>query len=258
MKLALYQGPSLQGDQDKTIAKIRQMASASHASGASMVVFPELFLSGYNQPNLFANLAQPAGGDWEQEIANIAMETGCGVTFGWPERDGDNLYNTATAIDGNGQVLARYRKIQLFGDMERSAFEPGSEYVSFDLEGIPTALLICYDIEFPEHARALAEKGVELILVPTANGTDFPDVSTIFVPARALENGICVAYANYCGSENGLTFCGYSTVVSPNGKAAAIAGTGETLLTSEFTSRSSYPASQVSAQHKDLRKLNAS
>ena len=80
--------------------------------------------------------------------------------------------------------------------------------MTFELAGIKTGLLICYDVEFPQHVLALAQMGVQLILVPTANPEKFSVVCDTLVPARASENALTIVYANYCGSDNGLSFCG--------------------------------------------------
>ncbi len=172
-----------------------------------MVVFPELFLPGYNQMETHTCVAQAQGGAWETKLAALAKEHGCGLTIGWAERDGDSIYNSASTFDRTGKKLAHYRKIQLWGTTEKATFAFGDRYSTFILAGIKTALLICYDIEFPQHVRALAEMGVQLVLVPTANPEKFSFVCNTLVPARASENALSIAYANYCGSDNGLTFC---------------------------------------------------
>ena len=66
--------------------------------------------------------------------------------------------------------------------------------MTFDLHGRRIGLLICYDLEFPEHARALVRKGADLIVCPTANPVPFDNVNRYAVGARAMENAISVAY----------------------------------------------------------------
>ena len=70
----------------------------------------------------------------------------------------------------------------------------------FEIGGLKAALLICYDVEFPESVRALALAGAELVIVPTALMQPFDVVAKTIVPARAYENQLFVAYANRCGS----------------------------------------------------------
>lgn len=253
MKLALYQGPAIGGDIEAGFARIENQLSAAARAGAAMAVFPELFLPGYNRPDLHRNLAQPLGGVWSERLAGLARETGCGLTVGWAERDEDNVYNAASAFSETGDLLGHYRKIQLFGPMEKASFVAGESYTVFDFQGRKTALLICYDIEFPQHCRALADEGVSLVLVPTANPQRFDHVSRVFVPSRAAETGLTIAYANFCGSENGLGFCGQSLIAGPDAQVLASAGRGETLLVADLTPITDIAPDLLSLQREDYR-----
>ncbi|OSQ44605.1 carbon-nitrogen hydrolase family protein [Thalassospira alkalitolerans] len=251
MKIALYQGPPTDGDIERTLSRINSQLQAAATAGATMVVFPELFLPGYNRPDLHPRLAQTQGGAWIEHLSSMAINAKCGLTIGWAERDGDGqnedgnansddhhgntIYNAATCIDANGKMIGHYRKIQLFGPMENQSFCPGTDYCVFNLDGIPAALLICYDVEFAPHVRALADRGVKLILVPTANPKGFEHVSRVMVPARATEMSITIVYANYCGTEQGLEFAGRSLIVGPDANIIASAGTSETLLVAAIT-----------------------
>jgi len=90
--------------------------------------------------------------------------------------------------------------------------------------------LICYDLEFPENTRRLALAGAELILVPTANMVPFDFVADVTVRARAFENQCYVAYANYCGHEGDIQYCGQSSIAAPDGQRIAQAGLDEALI----------------------------
>lgn len=255
MKLALYQGPPTGGDLEAAFARLKTQLAAAAAAGARMLVAPELFLPGYNQPELHPKLAQPKGGDWHQRLQEMARVSGCGVTVGWAERDGDAVYNSASAIDASGDCLAHYRKLQLFGPMERASFVAGQSYCHFDLYGIKSAILICYDVEFASHVQILAQDGVKLILVPTANPAGFEHVSRLLVPARAAEMDVTIAYANYCGTEGDLIFGGHSLIAGPNGATIAAAGQAETLLIADLATSPTLPPEKRSTQLSDLRKV---
>lgn len=230
MKLALYQGPPIQGDIEEGFARIEAQLGAAALAGARMAVFPELFLPGYNQPVLHGSLSQPLGGDWCQRLAALAHSAGCGLTIGWAERNGDAVYNASTAFGLDGALLGHYRKIQLYGPMEQASFAFGNSHAIFKFAGYKTALMICYDVEFAHHVKALADLGVTLILVPTANPAGFEHVSTAIVPSQAASYALTIAYANFCGTEGGVTFGGHSVIVGPDARALAAAGTTETLL----------------------------
>lgn len=255
MKLALYQGPAISGATEEAFACIRTQLNGAAAAGAGMLVMPELFLPGYNQPEMHGTLSQPRGGAWETRLAAHAREAGCGLTIGWAEREGDRVYNAATAFGPDGAVLGHYRKIQLFGPMETASFVPGEAYCTFDLGGMKAALLICYDVEFAPHVRALAGQGVSLVLVPTANPAGFEHVQNYTVPGRAAELGLTIAYANYCGTDAGLPFGGRSLIAGPLGDALVSAGRGEALLVADLGVLGDLPKAALSTQLTDYREL---
>jgi nitrilase len=254
MKLALYQGPSPAGAVDAAFATIDRVLAAAAAAGAGMALFPELFLPGYNVgAEALAEAAQPADGPWMARLASAARAAGCGVTIGFAERAGARVYNSAVALDGTGQRLALYRKIQLFGATEAAVFTPGESYATFEAGGQKAALLICYDIEFAPHVRALAEQGVDLVLVPTANMLPFTHVPRLFVPARAAEMALTVAYANYCGSEGDLDYAAQSVIAGPDGLPLAAAGRGECLLIADLDAVRGIDPARLSTQLADFR-----
>lgn len=255
MKLALYQGPSPAGNINHAFDVIARVLCTAAAGGATMALMPELFLPGYNQPDRFADLAQPQGGDWQPRLSDLCRTHGCGLTIGWAERAGDTLYNAATCLDATGTILAHYRKIQLFGPMEAAAFTPGDAYCTFDLDGQHAALLICYDVEFAHHVQALADQGATLLLVPTANPTGFDAVADTLVPARAAENRITIAYANLCGTENGLSYGGKSVIIGPDAQPLASAGRSETLLIADLGAIAALDPSTLGTQARDRRHL---
>lgn len=255
MKLAVYQGAPTDGDVDGAFARIAAALTAAAAMGAEMAVFPELFLPGYNRPDLHPDRAQPQGGDWETRLAAMCREVGCGLAIGWAERDGKTVFNAASCFDSTGARLAYYRKIQLFGPMEASVFRPGDAYAVFDLGPFRAALMICYDVEFAHHVQALAARGVDLLLVPTANPAGFENVSTLLVPARAFEQAMTVAFVNYHGREAGLAFGGRSVIVGPDGNALARAGAGEALLIADLGQRDTLDPSKLSSQRRDRRDI---
>ena len=250
MKIALYQGPSPFGAADVALAVVARVLAAAGAMGARMAVFPEVFLPGYNQDGI-AEAAQPLGGDWCARLSAMAKAARCGVTVGFAERAGAAVYNAAVTYGADGALLAQYRKVQLYGAREKAIYLPGDRLCTFDLEGRRAALLICYDIEFAPHVRALAERRVEVILVPTANMLPFTHVSRLTVPSQAVNHAVSIVYANYCGTEGDLIYCGGSLIVGPDGAMLAEAGAGEVLLIADLDVGAPDPA--LSAQVRDYR-----
>ena len=159
-----------------------------------------------------------------------------GVGCGCGGRGGDGaIYNRVPRVDAHGRSLSNYRKTHLFGELDRAMFSQGPDHFPVvELGGWKVGLLICYDIEFPENARRLALGGAELILVPTANMAPYDFTCQVTVRARAQENQCYLVYANYCGSEGDIHYCGQSSIVAPDGSLLAMAGHDEGLLTAQL------------------------
>jgi predicted amidohydrolase len=233
MKIAIYQGYGVGGDVAKALAVMRRVVAEAAVAGARLVVFPELFLTGYHMGGEGRRLAETAAGDAAGQIAAMAAEAGAAVLYGCPEREGEVVYNAARLLDRQGHVAAIYRKTHLYGPDEKRLFRPGSRLVAADVEGLRVGILVCYDVEFPEAVRALALAGVDLVAVPTALVRPFDIVARTLVPARAFENQVFVAYAGLCGFEGGLGYCGLSCVIGPDGRELARAGRRPALLVAE-------------------------
>lgn len=252
IRIALWQGPSPAGNFEKAEDALTSAVKAAAAMEADVLVAPELFLPGYNHPDM-PRLAQPRGGEWHRWLRDLAAAHGCALVVGYAEREGDDLYNSAVAIGAEGRELAHYRKIQLYGPREQGLFQPGGAYATFDLAGVKAALLICYDVEFAPHVAALADQGVGLILCPTANMAPFTHVARVTVPAMAVNHGVSIVYANYCGTEGDLTYVGLSLIADPYGEVVAQAGTGPALLVADLPL--TWDEARLSTQARDLRAL---
>ncbi len=231
MRLAVYQARSPAGDIPAGLATTASALGRARDAGVDMLVMPELFLPGYN------SVPEAAPEGWarvEAEVAACCREAGVALTIGLAAYDGPGRANLAVAFSDTGDVLARYRKVQLFGPREAALFTPGDQLVSFEHKGTRFGLLICYDVEFPEHVRALARAGVQAVLVPTANPKPFTNVNTILVPARAAENALTIAYANLCGAEGDLDYVGMSLIAGPDGYTIASMGQNEGLAVADL------------------------
>lgn len=236
MRIALFQAAGRAGDVPANLAAIRRVAHEAAEGGARLVVFPEAFVSGYNiGAELLLALAEPADGAHVFALREIAAGAGIAVLCGYPELEGDAVFNSAVLCDRDGSVLLNYRKTHLYGDLDRGAFRPGDALAPVvALDGVRVGVLVCYDIEFPEPARALALAGAQLIAVPTALMDPSGWIAETLVPARAAENQLYVAYCNRVGTEGDLDYVGLSCVAGPAGGAVAAAGREETLLYAEI------------------------
>ncbi|CAM5569476.1 Carbon-nitrogen hydrolase OS=Streptomyces alboniger OX=132473 GN=CP975_05405 PE=3 SV=1 [Streptomyces alboniger] len=222
LRTALLQSSGRPGSVDENLAELEEAAERAAAAGAGLLMAPELFLTGYAIGGDVARLAEPADGASATAIAATAARHGVGVVYGYPERDGESVYNSAQLIGPDGTRLANYRKTHLFGRFERDAFTPGDKsVVQADLGGVRVGLMICYDVEFPENVRAHALAGTDLLVVPTAQMHPFQFVAESVVPVRAFENQMYVAYVNRVGPEGEFEFVGLSTLAGPDGVARA-------------------------------------
>ncbi len=227
MKAGVYQcdGAGLTPPQ-----RLEKLAAAVDGKGLDLVVCPELFLTGYNVGAELHSQAEAANGELAGQLCAKARALRCAIVAGLPEIEGRTVYNSAICVDAEGKSLARHRKLAIPPGFERDWFTAGSEVTMFMLAGIKCALLICYDIEFPETVRAACLAGAEVVIAPTALGKQWDQVATKVVPSRAFENGCYMLYANHAGSEADLTYAGLSCIVGPDGRDIARADEREQLI----------------------------
>jgi (R)-amidase len=114
-------------------------------------------------------------------------------------------------------------------------FTPGDRFEVCEWNGVTVGLLICYDIEFPETARAVASLGGDLLIVTNGNMDPFGPVHRRAIAARAMENQMFAVMVNRCGSgDEDLTFPGESSLVDPFGEFITTAGGEEAVLTTRI------------------------
>ena len=195
-----------------------------------LVICPELFLSGYNVGDRIRQVAEAQDGPFAQMAAALATKHGTAVIYGYPEAAGALIYNAAACIDRDGGTIARHRKLRLPNAYEKSYFATGDACTVLQLHGWSIAILVCYDVEFPEVVRASAARGAQLVVAPTALRKEWAFVARSMIPTRAFENRFFVAYANCCGREGSFEYLGESCFAGPDGRVIA-GGTAEGLVT---------------------------
>ena len=213
LKIVLAQlSPRLRRMSDNVETMVKTMGERPEAD---LVLFPELFMSGYTTTGIEELAVDPEGPEVGR-VARAAKDNSTAVLFGAPERFGGGYANSAIYVDRNGTVAGVYRKVFLFGT-EREAYVPGDELLVVDLYGSKAGLMICFDVEFPEVARALAQAGADLLLTISANMDPFERDHHVFCTSRALENGLPHAYVNQIGTGEEFTFVGGTMAVSADG-----------------------------------------
>ena len=182
---------------------------------ADLAVFPELFLGGFTLARL-DELALATSSAPLVEIAHAAATMRTAVVVGFAERVDGAVANAVACIGADGRLEGVYRKTHLFG-AEAEAFIPGDEQLVVPLAGALVAPLICFDIEFPEPARAVARAGAELLVTASANMAPYWADHKLASRARALDNRLGHVYVNRVGTESSHRFVGGSRVVAPDG-----------------------------------------
>ena len=222
MRVLLAQLDPAAGDPRANAATLAEVI-ARHP-GADLAVFPELFLTGYD---LAAAAERALSGDGPElaAVRDAAASAGTAVVVGFAEaRPAGPPANAVACLDRDGGWAATYRKTHLFGD-EAAAFAAGDELVVCELAGRRVAPLVCFDVEFPEPARAVARAGAELLVTVAANPDPYGPDHALAARARALDNRIPHVYVNRVGREGGLRFCGGSIAAGPDGAVGtALAG----------------------------------
>ena len=198
------------------------------AAGARLVVLPELCDSGYvfdtADPAAEARgLAAPAAeSPTLRQWHALAGQHGLVIVGGFCELGADGrLYNSAALVDASG-TRAVYRKAHLW-DTEKLVFAPGDAALPVvDTEVGRIAVMVCYDLEFPEWTRLAALDGAELIAAPVNwPGYSWPEgerpAEVVKAQAAAAANGVFVAVADRCRTERGVPWISGSLIASPEG-----------------------------------------
>ena len=238
MKVAAAQISCALGDFDANIQKIRDFAMGARKSDADLIVFPEMSDTGYSMP-----VIQKHARAWKEgavgELQRIAKENSIAIAAGISDRDGDSIFNAQVLVSAGGDILAKYHKTHLVTAApfdERVCFSPGNEFVACKVDDFQIGLSICYDLRFPEMARALAVTyGANVVVNSSAWPVVRAEHLRILALARAVENQSYFIIANRVGTDDGVALCGGSVIVDPGGRILAAApAVGEALIQAEI------------------------
>ena len=158
------------------------------------------------------------------------------ITGSFPEPAGDGrYYNTTLVVDRQGNFVGQYRKTHLFDAMdaeESKTVAPGDALGIFDLDIGRIGVMVCYELRFPEIARALVLRGAELIFIPSAFpfGAPLPartDHWDILTASTAISNLVGVVAVNQFGQIGGETLFGRSAIIDSWGTRLAQPPAGE-------------------------------
>jgi deaminated glutathione amidase len=239
MKVAVAQF-SAGMDKAANLNCIEELAERAAAAGAQLAVFPEAAMCDFgSSTDDLRSPAEALDGAFVGSLTRLAARLGLAVVVGMFEViPGDHrVHNTAVLVDPARGLLAAYRKRHLFdafGDSESERIRPGDEDPPLlDLHGFKVAVAVCYDLRFPSFIERIADRGAELLLVPSAwvAGPFKEEHWSVLLRARAIENTIYVAAAG----QTGTSYCGRSSIVDPLGVVMAALDEAEGYVTAEVS-----------------------
>jgi N-carbamoylputrescine amidase len=241
-------------DRDANIARGEKLIREAVGRGAQVILLQELFETPYFCKDHIARhleLAQPLEGHPAVEhFRSVARELGVVLPISVFERTNNAFYNSVVVVDADGAVLGHYRKSHIPespGYHEKFYFSPGDTgFKVFETRYAKLGVAICWDQWFPEAARCMALAGAEILLYPTAIGSE-PQDATIdssghwqrTMQGHAAANIVPLVASNRIGTEKGekytMTFYGSSFIASPTGEKVAEADrASESVLTASF------------------------
>ena len=243
LTVAALQLPLGSPDEATNIAAVADLVEAAAGQGAQVVLPPELFSGPYfcktEDEALFA-LAQPTTEHPSvRAMQKLAAKLKIAIPTSFFERDGPHFYNTMAMIGPDGAIMGTYRKSHIPdgpGYEEKYYFRPGNDgFKVWELFGHTLGVGICWDQWYPECARVMALMGAELLLYPTAIGSEpydtALDTSRMWrraMQGHAVSNCLPLVAANRIGAEDGQSFYGHSFITNEWGDLIAEYGGAET------------------------------
>jgi N-carbamoylputrescine amidase len=241
-------------DRDANMARAEKLIREAAQRGAQVILIQELFETPYfckDHSSQYLELAKPLEAHPAVEhFRALARELEVVLPVSVFERANNAFYNSVVVVDADGTVLGSYRKSHIPegpGYHEKFYFSPGDTgFKVFDSRYARIGVAICWDQWFPEAARAMALMGAELLLYPTAIGSEPQDASIDSsghwqrtMQGHAAANIMPLVASNRIGTEEGkqytMTFYGSSFIASHTGEKVAEADrTSETVLTAAF------------------------
>jgi predicted amidohydrolase len=225
VRIAAAQTIEYREDIEAALNCVADVTGRANAEGASLLCFPEGFLQGYLTDETPArrnalDLASPAF----DAVLNRLPKTGPAIVMGLIEVESGRLFNTAIVVD-RGTVIGRYRKMHLLGGEQ--IFDAGSDSCVFDVSGLRFGINICYDTNFPEAARKIADLGASLIVCPANNmcrrktAESLKDAHNSVRGERCRETGLWLVSADVTGERDGHVSWGPTAVINPAGEVVA-------------------------------------
>ncbi|GAA1158516.1 carbon-nitrogen hydrolase family protein [Kitasatospora gansuensis] len=230
LTLTAGQAPCAALDIPANVATAAELVRRSADQGSALLVLPELFLTGYELPGIVADPDRYALGPADARLDPLAAacaEARVAVVVGAPTRHqaGSQLRISALVLGRDGRFVTQYDKQHSTPNERAAGFSPGTKGCTLTLDGWRLGLGICWDLGFPEHARAAALDGAHAYLLGAMLGRGSgAHQRTTVLPARALDNTSYTVLANHCAPSGPYHGCGGSAVWNPDGTLLTEAG----------------------------------
>jgi predicted amidohydrolase len=225
VRIAAAQTAEFREDAEAALDHVAEVAARAKTEGVSLLCFPEGFLQGYLTDETPArrnalDLTSPAF----DAVLNRLPKAGPMIVMGLIEVEKGRLFNTAIVVD-RGTVIGRYRKVHLLASEQ--IFDAGGDNDVFEIAGLRFGINICYDTNFPEAARKVANLGASLIVCPANNMLDrktaeaLKDAHNSVRGERCRETGLWLISADVSGKRDGRISRGPTAVLNPAGEVVA-------------------------------------
>jgi predicted amidohydrolase len=199
--------PRNTGSREASVAAFVDLVEREVRPGTDIILLPE-GISVVGTGKAYADVAEPLPGPTTASLAKVARDKNAWIVAGLIEREAPANYNTAVLIDRQGRIAGKYRKVYLPREEIEGGLTPGNDYPVFATDFGRVGMMICWDTQYADPARALALRGAELILMPIWGGNE------TLAKARAIENRVFLATSGY----------DYPThILDPDGETLAIA-----------------------------------
>lgn len=185
-----------------------------------VLVLPELWSCGF-VPSPIDEFADDNGEHVQKFLGDLAQKYHVNIVGGsTPVRAGGKIYNRCYVFNRQGETVAHYDKTHLFSlSHEDQIFDKGEELVTFELDGVPSGIAICYDLRFPEVFQVQALHGIKALYILAAWPISRLTHWWPLLRARAIENQIYIIACNAAGTTPGGTqLAGNSGIINPWGE----------------------------------------
>jgi omega-amidase len=236
----------------KTLEKAAEYVEEASDAGASLIVFPEQFATGWDPKA--TTYIQDLSGSIAEGIISLAQRNHIAILGAVREAHDPLPLNTSFVVDAKGRILARYSKIHLFSPAgEEQAFSSGNEPALFQIDGFTFGIAICYDLRFAELFSAYALRGAECVLIPSAWPCRRIDHFHLLIRARALENHCYIAGISGSGYTPVESYCGQSLIAGPSAETVTLGPEYECLISATLEPGKVQEARRQIPTHSDRR-----